>query len=170
MRADGRPFVGCLFAGLMLTEDGPKVIEFNCRFGDPETQAVIPLLDCDLFYLLSSCVQGELSQSAVRVLPNTSAVSVVLASGGYPGSYKSGHEISGLDRARCVPGVRIFHAGTKTKETLDMAEVGRTPSGTNAMKRMFRRHSDMIANASSKVPTVITSGGRVLPLLELDKV
>jgi phosphoribosylamine--glycine ligase len=158
LRSEGRPFIGCLFAGLMMTESGPKVIEFNCRFGDPETQAILPLLDCDLLPVIQSCVRGCLSDSAIRVRPNTSAVSVVLASGGYPGNYSSGHVISGLDRARCVPGVSLFHAGTKAL----IQEAGNvsctTPSG-NALRRLSSKRFSPNPNAK---PSVVTSGGRVL--------
>merc|ERR1711937_1055024 len=103
----------------MITKDhGPKVIEFNCRFGDPETQVVLPLLESDLYGLLTACAQGELTDptNAVHVKTGTSAVSVIMASEGYPGSYEKNHVIHGLDRAACVPGVTVFHAGTKTGE------------------------------------------------------
>lgn len=96
MRAEGRPFRGCLFAGLMITESGPKVIEFNCRFGDPEAQALLRLLDSDLLTILKATRNGTLSETEVR-FQEGAACCVVLASGGYPEAYEKGHPIEGLD-------------------------------------------------------------------------
>ncbi|MCL6450814.1 MAG: phosphoribosylamine--glycine ligase [Acetobacteraceae bacterium] len=107
----GCPFCGLLYAGLMLTAEGPKVLEFNARFGDPETQAILPLLESDLLEVLAAAVQGCLEGVGLRWSPGF-AVCVVLASGGYPGPYKTGFEVSGLDRARASPGALVFHAGT----------------------------------------------------------
>lgn len=105
------PFSGCLYVGIMITENGPKVVEFNCRFGDPETQAVLPVLEGDFLGLLYSVAKGKLDPT--KVWHNGSvAVSVVAASGGYPGKFEKGFEISGLD---LINGNNIvFHAGTKT--------------------------------------------------------
>jgi phosphoribosylamine---glycine ligase len=105
------PFVGCLYGGLMVTADGPKVIEFNCRFGDPETQAIIPRLTSDLAELLLACVEGNLGLYKPRWTRDACVV-VVLASGGYPGSYKTGVPIEGLDEVDRMHGVEVFHAGT----------------------------------------------------------
>jgi phosphoribosylamine--glycine ligase len=105
----GSPFAGTLYAGLMLTSDGPRVIEFNCRFGDPETQVILPLLQSDLLAHLRAVARGRLDPSSVRWSDGT-ACGVVLASGGYPGSYRTGLPIAGLD---AIPeDVRVFHAGT----------------------------------------------------------
>jgi phosphoribosylamine--glycine ligase/phosphoribosylformylglycinamidine cyclo-ligase len=82
LKSEGRPYVGCLLARLTLTKNGPQVLGFGCTFGDPEAQAILPLVDCDFHEILSSCVQGRLSAAQVKVLPQTSAVSVVLTSGG----------------------------------------------------------------------------------------
>src|SRR3954471_18799323 len=111
MRAEGTEYRGFLYAGLMLTCNGPKVIEYNVRFGDPEAQAVMPLLDGELLPLLAAAADGTLS--ALRVpLRRGVSVGVVLAAAGYPGPVKSGAEILGLDEASRLPDVAIFHAGT----------------------------------------------------------
>lgn len=112
MRAEGYPFIGVLFAGLMLTAKGPKVLEFNCRFGDPETEALMLLLDSDLLEILLACVQGRLEPQHIR-WHTGSAVAVVLAAPGYPGSYPKGEVIAGLDVAGSDPAVAVFHAGTQ---------------------------------------------------------
>ena len=109
MKAEGRPFKGVLYFGLMLTEDGPKVVEYNARFGDPETQAVLYQLDSDLFEIFNACVDGTLADVEIQWKPGA-ACCLVLASGGYPLSYEKGHIISGLDQ---VENATVFHAGTK---------------------------------------------------------
>jgi phosphoribosylamine--glycine ligase len=115
MAAEGAPFVGVLFLGLMMTARGPMVLEYNTRFGDPETQAVLLRLDSDLYDAFESCVERRLSDTEFRWKPGA-AVCVVAASGGYPGSYATGKEIRGLDEAAAVPGVVVFHAGTRLDE------------------------------------------------------
>ena len=114
MNAEGRTFRGCLYFGLMLTKDGPKVIEYNCRFGDPETQVVLPLLDTDLLEIMEATAAGRLAEVDIRWKPG-SACCVILASGGYPKAYKKGLPISGLEENGQLPGepVEVFHAGTK---------------------------------------------------------
>ncbi|MFZ1399531.1 MAG: phosphoribosylamine--glycine ligase, partial [Candidatus Promineifilaceae bacterium] len=113
MAALGTPYVGVLYAGLMLTADGPKVIEFNCRFGDPETQVVLPLLASDLVELMLACVNGRLTRDMVQLHPGACAT-VVMAAPGYPASYPKGLPITGLDT---VPeDVLVFHAGTAQKD------------------------------------------------------
>jgi phosphoribosylamine--glycine ligase len=109
--AEGAPYVGCLYGGLMLTKDGPKVLEFNCRFGDPETQAVVPRLRTDLAELLLACTEANLAYYKPQWTDEACAV-VVIASGGYPGPYKAGFPVEGLDDAGAIDGVEIFHAGT----------------------------------------------------------
>jgi phosphoribosylamine--glycine ligase len=111
MRRRGTPYVGVLYAGLMLTDLGPRVLEFNCRFGDPETQSLMPLLESDLVEICLACTEGRLDQIQVH-WSSDQAVCVVLASGGYPGDYASGKEITGLEDANRIPSV-VFHAGTK---------------------------------------------------------
>ena len=111
MRAEGREFRGFLYAGLMLTPDGPKVVEFNVRLGDPEAQVVLPMIDAPIAPLLRDAAAGRLADTAcpARGRPQ---VGVVLASGGYPGAYETGKPISGLADAASTPGVVVFHAGT----------------------------------------------------------
>jgi phosphoribosylamine--glycine ligase len=114
MAAEGRPYVGILYAGLMLTTAGPKVLEFNCRFGDPETQAVLPLLDSDIYEIFMACLEGRLDQSEIRWRPGFCA-SIVLASPGYPGDYPKGLVMSGLEDVGRLDDVVVFHAGTAEK-------------------------------------------------------
>ena len=113
MKKEGYPFKGCLYAGLMITSEGPKVVEFNCRFGDPETEAVLPLFDGDLARVMLDCVHGTLSDEAV-VWKKACAVDVVLASEGHPASHSSGEVISGIEDAKKA-GCLVFHAGTVKK-------------------------------------------------------
>jgi phosphoribosylamine---glycine ligase len=112
MAEEGRPYRGCLYIGLMITETGPKVIEFNCRFGDPETQVVLPLLESDLVQLMMDTIKGTLAEHPV-IIKNKTAVCVVIASGGYPDRYNTDKLIYGLDTAASEKDVLIFHAGTK---------------------------------------------------------
>jgi len=110
MASDGIPFKGILYTGLMITEQGPKVVEFNARFGDPETQVILPLLETDLVDIFVATIKGELD--AVDVTwKKGSAVCVVMAAPGYPGEYPKGQVIQGLDKLRDQ--VTVFHAGTK---------------------------------------------------------
>jgi phosphoribosylamine---glycine ligase len=115
MAAEGYPFRGFLYAGLMLTADGPKVIEFNVRLGDPEAQVLLSLIDEPLLPLLVASACGELRQRAVRLSPEV-RVGVVLASRGYPDSSESGRRISGIESAEHLPGVTVFHAATAKKD------------------------------------------------------
>ena len=105
-------FQGLLYPGLMITSDGPRVLEFNCRFGDPETQTLLPRMKSDLLPLLEATIDGKIERCAME-WDTRAAVTVVLASGGYPGKYESGKSISGLDQAGKLEDVQIFHAGTK---------------------------------------------------------
>jgi len=133
MLAEGHPFRGFLYAGLMLTSDGPKVIEFNVRLGDPEAQVVLPLIDGPVLPTLVASALGELKHSAVRVRSDRQ-VGVVLASRGYPEGAESGREILGIDRAESLPDVVVYHAGTK-------------------------KAGDAIVTAGGRVLTVVGSGG-----------
>ncbi len=110
MAKEGRPFQGCLYFGLMLTPDGPRVVEYNSRFGDPETQPVLSLLKTDLMDIMLACTNGTLDQLDIQ-WSNGAACCIVMASGGYPASYKKGYEISGLDSVS--KDVFVYHAGTK---------------------------------------------------------
>ena len=111
MAKEGRPFKGVLYFGLMLTKDGPKVIEYNCRFGDPETQAVLPLLDGDLIDIFEAVIDERLDEADIK-WKSGACCCVVMASGGYPATYPTGLEISGLEATKEAGGL-IFHAGTK---------------------------------------------------------
>ena len=112
MNAEGRTFEGCLYFGLMLTPKGPKVIEYNCRFGDPETQVVLPRLESDLVEVMLAVAEGR-PEDVQLEWSDDWAVSVVLASEGYPGSYEKGKVILGIEEAEELPGVTVFHAGTR---------------------------------------------------------
>ncbi len=122
MAREGCPFQGVLYAGLMITSDGPQVIEFNCRFGDPEIQAVVPTLRDDLLELMMATARGDLKGAGALRFEGV-AVCVVMASGGYPGSYRKGYPIHGLQDQ--VPGVIIFHAGTRREHARVLTDGGR---------------------------------------------
>ncbi|KAL6079274.1 Phosphoribosylformylglycinamidine cyclo-ligase [Balamuthia mandrillaris] len=138
MKAEGIPFVGVLFAGLMLTKSGPKVLEYNCRFGDPETQVVLPLLCTDLASIIMACVTSSLDktfgpngQEKVEWLSNQTAVTVVAASGGYPGKYSTGKPITGIpNSSSSASSAVVFHAGTKLMEDKLVTSGGRVLSVT----------------------------------------
>ena len=112
MASEGRPFTGILFTGLMITEDGPKVLEYNARFGDPEAQVVLPRMKNDIIDVMEACIDGKLSDVELEFEDNA-AVCVVLASDGYPEKYDKGFEIKGLDAFKDKDGYYVFHAGTK---------------------------------------------------------
>lgn len=124
MVADGSPYIGVLYAGLMITKSGPKVVEFNCRFGDPETQVVLPRLTTDLIDVAEACCRGTLDKIDLSYTPNPCAA-VVLASGGYPGNYAKGLPITGIARADAISGVTVFHAGTRESEGQLVTQGGR---------------------------------------------
>ncbi|MGA8669081.1 MAG: phosphoribosylamine--glycine ligase [Terracidiphilus sp.] len=111
MAEEGTPFVGVLYCGLMMTPRGPEVLEYNARFGDPETQAILPRLESDLVDALEACIDGRLDQTPLRWSPGASAC-VVASSAGYPAGYKTGFPITGLTNAAMVPSVQVFHSGT----------------------------------------------------------
>jgi phosphoribosylamine--glycine ligase len=129
MRKEGCPYRGVLYVGLMITAAGPKVLEFNCRFGDPEVQALLLRLESDLADLLESVIDGRLADADVHWDPRP-AVTVVMASGGYPGSYEKGKVIEGLDKAAEMQDVVVFHAGTKQLEGRIVTNGGRVLSVT----------------------------------------
>ncbi|KAM9835818.1 trifunctional purine biosynthetic protein adenosine-3 [Aulostomus maculatus] len=124
MKEEGTPYVGVLYAGLMLTKQGPKVLEFNCRFGDPECQVLLPLLKTDLYEVLLNTMNGTLASSAPVWHQDSSAVTVVMASAGYPGSYKKGTAITGLSQVEDM-GLQVFHAGTALKDSAVVSSGGR---------------------------------------------
>jgi phosphoribosylamine--glycine ligase len=111
MAEEGTPFIGVLYCGLMMTPRGPEVLEYNARFGDPETQVILPRLESDLLDVLEACIDGRLDQTPLRWSPGASAC-VVASSAGYPASYKTGFPLTGLGNAAQVPSVQIFHSGT----------------------------------------------------------
>lgn len=112
MKEEGCPYKGVLYVGLMITKDGPRVIEYNCRLGDPEAQVVLPMLETSAVEMISAVAQGKLAGIALRNRSGAAAT-VVLASGGYPGNYETGYAISGLESAAAVDGVTVFHSGTR---------------------------------------------------------
>lgn len=127
MQAEGSPYRGVLYAGMMLTDDGPKVLEFNARFGDPETQVLVPRLGSDLAELCLACAEGNLALYRANLSPQA-CVTVVLASGGYPDRYETGFEISGLVEAESVEGALVFHAGTSERRGRVVTSGGRVLS------------------------------------------
>jgi phosphoribosylamine---glycine ligase len=122
LREEGRPFIGILFVGLMLTDHGPKVIEFNCRFGDPEAEVILPLLESDLLEICLACATGRLADQKIR-WSQKAAAGVILASQGYPGKYPTGLPISGLETAS--PDSYVFHAGTREQDGKIVTSGGR---------------------------------------------
>ena len=131
MAAEETPFTGVLYCGLMMTARGPQVLEFNARFGDPETQAILMRLDSDLLEALEACVDGTLSDTSCAGVQGASAC-VVASSAGYPGSYKTGLPISGLEAAARIPGVQVFHAGTALRDGQVVTAGGRVLGVTAA--------------------------------------
>ena len=134
MRAEGREFKGIIFFGLMLTEEGPKVLEYNARFGDPETQVVLPRMKNDIIDVFEACIDGTLDKTDLDFEDNA-AVCVVLASEGYPEKYEKGYEIHGLDNFKDKDSYFVFHAGTKTENGKIVTNGGRvlgvTATGTD---------------------------------------
>ena len=133
MEKEGRKFIGCLYCGIMITPEGIKVVEFNCRFGDPETQVVLPVLEGDFLQLLYSASNGALDKHAVRY-SGGSAVCVVAASKGYPDAYEKGFEITGLDKVD--KDIVVFHAGTKATNDIVVTNGGRVLGITSITNEM----------------------------------
>lgn len=140
MKEEGRPYKGVLYAGIMVTREGPKVLEYNCRFGDPEIQAILPLLDVDIVDLMLSSINGKVGKAEAKI-SNKAAVCVVMASGGYPGSYDKGKVIHGLNKL--PPDIMVYQAGTKLKGD-DLLTSGGRVLGVTAV-------SDDIESAIKKV-------------------
>jgi phosphoribosylamine--glycine ligase len=132
LASEGRPFRGVLFVGVMLTDEGPKVLEYNARFGDPETQVLVPRLDGDWLAVLGACSRGDLSRVSLR-WREEATVCVVMASGGYPGSYAKGLAVEGLDEAEAFSGVMVFHAGTDRDASGRIVTSGGRVLGVTAM-------------------------------------
>ena len=148
MNREGRSFKGCLYFGLMITEDGPKVIEYNCRFGDPETQVVLPLLKSDLLEIMFACTNGTLADTSVE-FSDDSACCVILASGGYPVSYEKGYLISGLEEAAKT--ARIYHAGTKKNERGETVTSGGRVLGVTATANDLKTAIGKAYGAAEKI-------------------
>jgi phosphoribosylamine--glycine ligase len=142
LAAAGTPFNGVLYAGLMLTTDGPKLIEYNVRFGDPECEAIMPLIDGDFAELLFAVATGKLAQTGAPELKKLHAMTVVVAARGYPGQPASGGTISSIEAAEQVPGVTVFHAGTATSDGSLIAKGGRVLAVTAT--------ADSLANARAR--------------------
>lgn len=149
MAAEGRPYSGVLYAGLMITKDGPKVLEYNCRFGDPEAQAVLPLLKTDLVDVIQSVIDGRLAEQQIE-WEDAYSCGVVLASEGYPGDYETGYPITGLEDLE--EGVLVFHGGTR----LGVPVPKRDP---------FARLKKELLIEDSAQPAPLTAGGRVLTIV-----
>jgi phosphoribosylamine---glycine ligase len=134
MAREGRPYTGCLYVGLMLTAEGPMVVEYNCRFGDPETQVVLPLFDGDLAELLLDSASGRVHADAGAPVPRGSAVCVVLTSGGYPGHFETGKKITIPGAGETPPGILLFHAGTGSGRDGSLVTAGGRVLGVTAVR------------------------------------
>lgn len=149
MAQEGTPYQGCLYAGLMINGDSVKVVEFNCRFGDPETQVILPLLDSDLAEIMLACATGTLEEVEVA-WSDKAAVCVVMASGGYPGSYENGKEITGLADANADEATVVFHAGTKAVDGKIVTAGGRV-LGVTSVDKNIRDARDRAYAAVEKI-------------------
>ncbi|MGH9569435.1 MAG: phosphoribosylamine--glycine ligase [Candidatus Angelobacter sp.] len=149
MKSEGTPYRGILYCGLMMTARGPMVLEFNCRFGDPETQAVLMRLDSDLLEAIEASIEGRVSDGIFRWSKDASCC-VVVASGGYPGSFVSGKPISGLDRVEAGSKVKVFHAGTSKRDGKFYTSGGRVLGVTARAARL----QDAIAAAYQSVAAI----------------
>ena len=149
MKAEGRTFKGCLYFGLMVTPKGVKVIEYNCRFGDPETQVVLPLLDADLVDIFEAIYNGKLSDIDIK-WKNEFCSCVVMASGGYPQSYPKGIEMNGMDDKGQVDGVFVYHAGTKFADGKFLTNGGRV-LGVTATGESLQAALDKSYDAVKKI-------------------
>tara|TARA_B100000749_G_C18149948_1_gene351375 strand:- start:8 stop:574 length:567 start_codon:yes stop_codon:yes gene_type:complete len=149
LRSEGTEYRGVLYVGLMLTTDGPKVIEFNVRFGDPEAQVVLPMVQADLAPVLLAAADGDLSGVNWKVCSDPH-VGVVIASGGYPGSYDTGFAIDGLFEAGEIHGVIVFHAGSAIRDGVTVTSGGRvlTVVGRGAT---YREAIDVAYSAVAKI-------------------
>lgn len=149
MAKEGREFRGVLYFGLMITPDGPKVVEYNARFGDPETQVVLPRLKTDLLSIMEACIDGTLDKTDIQ-WDDGACVCIVMASGGYPGKYVTGYEITGIDDAEAMDDIVVYHAGTKSDDGKFYTKGGRV-LGVTAKGRDL---DDAIARAYSAVERV----------------
>lgn len=150
LRADGIVYQGCLYGGFMLTKDGPKVLEFNARFGDPETQVVLPRMKADLVECFLACDDGSLDEAMVR-WEDDWAVSVVLASKGYPGHYEKGKPISGIADANAMEGVFVYHAGTTLDDEGDVLTNGGRVLDVTAIAPSFEEARNKVYQACDRI-------------------
>lgn len=148
MVSEGCPYCGCLYLGLIMTADGPKVIEFNARFGDPETQVVLPLLDSDLVTIMEACINGTLANVEIK-WKDATAVCIVMASGGYPAAYHNGDVISGIEEAE-KQGAYVFHAGTAAVDGQFVTKGGRV-LGVTATASDIKQAVDKAYQAVAKI-------------------
>jgi phosphoribosylamine--glycine ligase len=135
LKSENRKYKGCLYFGLMITDEGPKVLEFNCRFGDPETQVVLPLIETDILEMFFSAIEGGIKNLKYSIKDLT-AVCVILASAGYPDKYETGKEIKGLDELKKLSDIIVFHAGTKKVNNKILTDGGRV-LGITAIGKEF---------------------------------
>jgi phosphoribosylamine--glycine ligase len=150
LASDAEPYVGVIYAGLMLTKDGVKVVEFNCRFGDPEVQSLVPRMDSDLAEAILACVEGDLTQVKLSWKPE-SCVTVVLASEGYPGDYRKGLVIEGLEEAKRLTGLPVFHSGTKSGSSGEVLTDGGRVLGVTALGDDLRHAREQAYAAAGKI-------------------
>lgn len=150
LRADGITYSGCLYGGFMLTKDGPKVLEFNARFGDPETQVVLPRMQADLVEAFLACDNGTLADVPIT-WGDDWAVSVVLTSAGYPGSYEKGKVITGIEDAAAMEGVTVYHAGTALTESGDIVTAGGRVLDVTAVAPTFTAAREQAYAACEKI-------------------
>jgi phosphoribosylamine--glycine ligase len=149
MKAEGAEFKGVLYCGLMMTARGPMVLEFNCRFGDPETQPILMRLESDLIDALEASIEGRVSEGDFKWSQDAS-VCVVMSSGGYPGTFEAGKRIEGLDEAGSVEGVKVFHAGTSKRDGVDYTSGGRV-LGVTARARDLQTAVGRVYEACAKI-------------------
>ncbi len=150
LAAEGINYRGCLYGGFMLTPEGPKVLEFNARFGDPETQVILPRLENDLVEVMLACANQTLDQIELSWRPEW-AVSVVLTSAGYPGSYEKGKVITGIEDAAAMEGVTVYHAGTAVNEAGELVTAGGRVLDVTALGETFEAARDLAYAACEKI-------------------
>jgi phosphoribosylamine--glycine ligase len=155
MEHDDVPYEGILYPGLMLTESGPKILEYNARFGDPETQSYMRLLDTDLLEIINMSLDKKLNELEVRWKENTYACNIVLASGGYPGDYEKGKFITGIEEASKMEDIIIFHAGTKLNENGELVTNGGRVLGVSAIGKTLE---EALAKAYKAVDKISFEG------------
>ena len=150
MAAEGRPFQGVIFFGLMLTPDGPRVLEYNVRFGDPEAQVVLPRMENDLLEVMLACVEGKLDEVQLKFC-DKACVTVVLASEGYPVKYEKGLPISGLESLKSEPDVYCYHAGTRFDDEGRVVTNGGRVLDVTALGKTIREARERAYAAAEKI-------------------